>query len=173
MIKVWLALILTIGMVLLAGCGGENGNTTSFTETATGENTTTSATADYSGSWQGTMVYSLVSGICSCPTGATNKPGDVTVSISQKGDTAVMKILSGLQCSPAEACNFNCTVNGNNMTCTNSGAADNEGGRYSNTYGMVFKSEKTASGSGTSAYSIAGADGFECSWNTSMELSRS
>ncbi len=162
----FLALILIMGLLLFAGCSGENGTGISATEAVTATSTASATAVDYSGDWQGTLALSLVSG--SCPAGSTN---NVTVSISQKDDTATMNILSGFKCDPAAVCNYSCTVSGNRMSCANSGVADDEGGRYSNTYEVVFQSGGSASGSGTSAYSHP--SGYNCSWNATLELSRS
>ncbi len=147
---------------------------TSFTSTlfaalssgaATGPEQAAAAGADLTGTWSCSLSHVSVSGICP-PT-----PKQSGVCEIRKADAGLALVYaSGIRCSPRAACTFSCTEREGTLTCQNSGAADNEGGRYASTLAFKLGANKPVSGTGKSSY--AGPMGMRCEWRTSLTLTK-
>jgi hypothetical protein len=156
--RLGLALTLTFGLVAIIASGGGGGSDDS------GDNTNTSY--DLSGVWTFTMESVLVSG--PCPPNPPVEKG--TATISQSGTSFSLTFGGGADCNPPSACVFNDgVVSGALYTISNSGAADNEGGTFSNTLTFTAISAKLAKGGTTSDY--IHPDG-QCHWTGNLTLSR-
>ncbi len=153
-----LALILSFGLIAIIASGGGGGSDDS------GDNTNTPY--DLSGVWTFTLENVLVSG--PCPPNPPVEKG--TATISQSGTSFSLTFGGGASCSPPSACVFNDgVVSGAAYTISNHGAADNEGGTYSNTLTFTAISAKLAKGGTTSDY--IHPDG-QCHWTGNLTLSR-
>ncbi|RTZ99165.1 MAG: hypothetical protein DSY90_01955 [Deltaproteobacteria bacterium] len=155
-----LALTLIFGLIAVVASGGDGGGDDGNSDN--GSNTQYNLTGD----WAGTMESKLVSG--ACPSNPPDQQG--TVTISQSGETFTLTFGNGFSCSPASACVFTDGVISNaTYTISNTGVADDEGGKYANTLALTALSTNLVKGTGTSSY-ING--GFECHWTTTLTLTR-
>ncbi len=119
---------------------------------------------DLTGSWTGTLIQELQSGICGP---MPSQQGDV--QIIQTGDTFTMQFGIGFACDPAEACFFTGTIDGDTYTAMNLGFADDEGGVYETSLIMVPMAPNAVQASGSSTYTHPD---MECEWVTSLILTR-
>ena len=121
---------------------------------------------DLTGTWNGTLTESLTSGVC-----GENSPQTGTVLIVQNGTAITIQFSSGFTCSPAEACEFTGTVDGDTVSASNGGVADDSGGTYTSSFSLVVAADRnSASGTGASSYI---GPGVECYWDTTLEITRS
>lgn len=155
--------ILTLfSIILLTGCGtvGVDSTAPDGSETPPAPE----ASVNLTGIWNGILSHELVEG--PCPATPTQQG---TVLLEQTGSTFTMQFDEGFTCSPAGACDFTGTVEGENFTASNGGIADNEGGQYTTTLAMNAMSDESVQGIGSSTYVHPE---MECEWVTSLALTR-
>jgi uncharacterized repeat protein (TIGR02543 family) len=119
---------------------------------------------DLTGSWAGVLTETLVSGMC-----GENSPQTGTVLIVQNDSAITIQFSTGFACSPAEACVFVGTVDGDTVTASNGGVADESGGEYTSAFTLTVASGNSASGSGSSSYV---GPGMTCYWTTTLTITR-
>lgn len=127
-------------------------------------NSSSSATYDLSGTWRAILSPTSSSG--PCPPGRL-QVGNAT--IAQTGRDFNLAMGAGFDCRPAGACVFQGTVDGVRYTASNSGTADNEGGRYANSIVMDAATKDVVQGFLSSTYTHPQ---MSCSWESTFVLSR-
>jgi len=133
-----------------------------------GERAQDPADLGISGAWiYATSHHTLL--MCDFPTSPGQAmSGHMEIAEHDGGVTATL--VSGAVCDPGSMCIYEGAVEGQILAVSNSAIVDEEGGRASNGWSLIFTGPGAGIGSGTSTY--VHPKGYSCSWSYQISLRR-
>ncbi len=146
--------IVFLAVALMLGCGEEQNE----------QSTAGPTSCDICGSWTADKEPLGATGVCGA--GPTEQ-GQATISMQ---DGAYVLSLSGITCSPPEACTFSGVQTDSGYVFSNGGPADDEGGTYASNMVLEFDTDTTATGTSVATYTVEGE--VLCTWDVRITLAR-